>query len=165
MVVVVCVCGGGTQGRHTFFLFNHHPLPFPPVFGRLQAKLFPIYFTLLAATSVLQAATLALGPGLARPQAVTLGVGLAATLLNLVVVEPASTRSMFERYELESLGAAARDEARVAALRKEFGKLHGLSSLLNLAAVVTAVAHGAWLAGGASLAPVGDVLLKVALRK
>jgi hypothetical protein len=120
---------------------------------------------LLAATSVLQAASLALGPGLARPQALTLGVGLAATLANLLIVEPASTRSMFERYELEGMGAAGRDEARVAALRKEFGKLHGLSSMLNLVAVVTAIAHGAWLAGGASLAPVGEVLVRVALRK
>lgn len=158
--------GLGTMLYTTFFLgiamFKNLPRQ---VFGKLQAKLFPIYFSVLAASFVVQLATLALGPGLAQPQAITLGVGLATTVANLLVVEPASTASMFKRYALESVGAAARDDAEVKRLKQEFGKLHGLSSLLNLASLVCAVSHGVWLASGASLAPVGEVLLRVALRK
>lgn len=118
---------------------------------------------MLAASFIVQLATLAFGPGLAKTQAVSLGVGLAAVVANLLIVEPASTASMFKRYALEN--APTRDEAQVTALKKEFGKLHGLSSLLNLASLVVAVNHGVWLASGASLAPVGEVLLRVALRK
>lgn len=156
----------------------------PTAFGKLQAKLFPLYFSTLTAASVVQLATLALGPGLARAQATTLGVGLAATLANLLIVEPASTRSMFKRYALENEGAALRDEAAVAALvsrarrggggravpapaadapppplpqKKEFGKLHGLSSTLNLASLVCAVSHGVWLARALAL-PAGALL-------
>lgn len=162
------------------------PHPISAAFGRLQAKLFPLYFSTLTAAHVLMLATLALGPGLAQPQAVTLGVGLAATLANLLIVEPASTRSMFKRYALEGEGAAVRDEAAVAALvsagrragggaaaaaapapstlhprhppqKKEFGKLHGLSSTLNLASLVCAVSHGVWLARALAL-PAGALL-------
>jgi hypothetical protein len=61
---------------------------------------------------------------------------------------------MFERYELENAPAGSRDEGRIAVLRKEFSKLHGISSLFNLAAVVATVAHGAWLASHLSL-PLG----------
>lgn len=124
------------------------------VFGRLQAKLFPIYFSVVAAATVFELASLAFGPGILKAQAISLAVTLGATLINLLVVEPTATKSMFERYELENAGAATRDEARVAALKKEFSKLHGTSSLLNLAALVAAVAHGAWLASHISL-PMG----------
>jgi hypothetical protein len=132
-------------------------------FGRLQAHLFPAYFSILAACLAVQALTLWLTPGvgLAQKQAVTLGVGLAATLGNLLVAEPAATASMFKRYALENAGAAARDEGAIAALKKEFGKLHGISSLLNLIALVACVAHGAWLAGLVSL-PAGGAVLKLA---
>ena len=46
------------------------------VFGRLQSKLFPLYFMLSIACLVLQLGTLAFGPGsgLAQQQLVTLGV-------------------------------------------------------------------------------------------
>ena len=73
---------------------------------------------MLSASFVVQLATLALGPGLARPQAITLFVGLLTTVANLLVVEPASTASMFKRYALESVGAAARDEEDIKKLKK-----------------------------------------------
>lgn len=46
------------------------------VFGRLQSKLFPLYFMLAIACLVLQLGTLAFGPGsgVAQQQLVTLGV-------------------------------------------------------------------------------------------
>lgn len=95
--------GLGTQIYTTFFLgiamfraLNRQ------VFGRLQAKLFPIYFSVVAASGLFQAASLAFGPGILKPQAISLGVTLGATLINLLVVEPTTTKSMFERYELEN---------------------------------------------------------------
>jgi hypothetical protein len=42
-------------------------------FGKLQAKLFPQYFGLSAACITFTIATLALGPGLAKQQAIQLG--------------------------------------------------------------------------------------------
>ena len=145
----------GTQIYTTFFLgIAMFRSLGRQAFGRLQSKLFPIYFSVVAASTLFQAASLAFGAGILRPQAVSLGVTLGATLVNLLVVEPTTTKAMFERYELENAPAASRDEARIAALRKEFSKLHGVSSLFNLAALVAAVAHGAWLASHLSL-PMG----------
>ncbi|KAK9839671.1 hypothetical protein WJX81_004765 [Elliptochloris bilobata] len=116
------------------------------VFGRLQAKLFPLYFLLAIACITLQVGTLAFGPGsgLAHKQLVTLGIALVASLANGFVVEPKATESMLKRYQLEN--DDAKDAERIKALRSEFGKLHGLSSTLNLAALVAAVSHGWWLA-------------------
>ena len=56
--VPVCLCSADAQ-----------------VFGRLQSKLFPLYFMLAIACLVLQLGTLAFGPGsgLAQQQLVTLG--------------------------------------------------------------------------------------------
>lgn len=145
----------GTQIYTTFFLgIAMFRSLGRQAFGRLQSKLFPIYFSVVAAATVFQAASLAFGGGVLRPQAISLGVTLGATLINLLVVEPTTTKSMFERYELENAPAASRDEARITALRKEFSKLHGISSLFNLAALVACVAHGAWLASHLSL-PMG----------
>ena len=147
----------GMQAYVTFFagivMFKNMPRQ---AFGRVQAKLFPVYFAATAACLVLQAGVLAATVGLAKQQAVTLGVGLAATLANLLIAEPAATKCMFERYALEN--EAARDEARVTALKKQFGKLHGVSSLFNLVALVACVAHGQWLAGTMAL-PAGVALL------
>lgn len=144
----------GTTIYTTFFagilMFKNLPRQ---TFGRLQSHLFPAYFCILAATIIIQAATLYLSPaGLARPQAINLGVGLVATLANLVWAEPAATESMFKRYALENVApGAGRDEAAIGALKKEFGKLHGLSSLFNLVALIACVSHGVWLAGLVSL--------------
>ncbi len=74
-----------------------------------------------------------------------LAAGAATSLLNLVVAEPGVTANMFARYKLEAEPAAVRDEAAIAKLRKQFGAWHGASSLLNLVALVAAVAHGVWL--------------------
>lgn len=37
---------------------------------------------------------------------------------------------------------------KIGTLAKQFGKWHGISSLINLGTLVTAVGHGYWLAGG-----------------
>ena len=150
----------GTMIYVTFFagiaMFKNLPRQ---TFGRLQSRLFPLYFSVVASCSVFALSSLYFGPGLLQRQAVTLGTTLGATLLNLFFVEPAATRSMFERYEHENdAGGGKRDEARIAALKKDFGKWHGLSSAANLAALVAAVAHGAWLAQHLSL-PMGGLAI------
>lgn len=115
------------------------------MFGKVQAKLFPQYFALHAASLVLCAGTLLYGcGGLPQAQALTLGVSLAASLINLLFLEPAATKVMFARYDLEN--APVRDEAAIKALYKKFGAFHGSSSLVNLVGMVGAVAHGWWLA-------------------
>ncbi|PRW60938.1 Transmembrane 205 [Chlorella sorokiniana] len=116
------------------------------MFGRVQSKLFPIYFGLSSACSAVQLGVLLFGAAaVPQKQLVLLGLGLASSLLSFLVVEPLCTRIMFQRYDLEN--AAERDEGTIKALAKQFGKWHGISSLINLATLVVAVGHGYWLAG------------------
>jgi hypothetical protein len=118
------------------------------MFGRVQSKLFPIYFGLSSACSAVQLGVLLFGAAaVPQKQLVLLGLGLASSLLSFLVVEPLCTRIMFQRYDLEN--AAERDEGTIKALAKQFGKWHGISSLINLATLVVAVGHGYWLAGEA----------------
>lgn len=51
---------------------------------------------------------------------------------------------MLQRYELEN--APSRDSAEIKKLYKQFSKLHGTSSMLNLLGLVGAAVHGWWLA-------------------
>jgi hypothetical protein len=104
------------------------------------------YFILSAACAAILLATLHFGAGAAAPakQLWLLGIGLAGSLGNLLWAEPAATALMFQRYELEN-APGARDDAAIKALYKQFGKYHGISSLLNLAVLVCVVGHGYYL--------------------
>lgn len=109
-------------------------------FGSLQAKLFPLYFQLGAGCTVAMALTasrmgVSVGPSI---------VSLVATLANLLYLEPKATSVMFQRYDRENLGL--KNEAIDKDLKAQFGKLHGMSSLANLVALVGLVAHGSLLA-------------------
>ncbi|CAL5220682.1 g2731 [Coccomyxa viridis] len=117
------------------------------MFGRVQAKLFPQYFATATAAIVLQMGTLAFGTptGIARAQLITLGVALLTGVANWLYIEPVATDLMFERYALEN-AEGERDGAKIKALYKQFGKFHGISSLLNLVGLGAAVGHGWWLA-------------------
>ncbi len=69
-------------------------------FGRIQSKLFPIYFNVTTGTNALVLATLLLSkePAVqASTAAVTLGVTLLANLANQFVIEPQATKLMFAR--------------------------------------------------------------------
>ncbi|KAI3423407.1 hypothetical protein D9Q98_010624 [Chlorella vulgaris] len=114
-------------------------------FGRLQAKLFPQYFGLSCICTAIQLGVL-LFAAAAPPQKqlVLVGLGLATSLLSLLVAEPIATSVMLKRYALEN--APTRDEASIKALAKQFGKWHGISSLINLGTLITAIGHGWWLA-------------------
>lgn len=113
------------------------------MFGKLQSKLFPIYFGWSAVTLALQLLT---GPvvGLTAQAMRCLGLSLAATLLNILVLEPKSTKVMFQRYAMENNGEQSKPEYKK--LAASFGKYHGLSSLANLVALVGAFCNGYLLA-------------------
>ena len=118
-------------------------------FGKLQAKLFPKYFTVSAAAPALLLATLNFICGGAPPtkEVTLLGISVGASLMNLLFAEPAATAAMFKRYDLENAAAAVRDDAQIKVLQRRFGKWHGISSLLNLIVLVCAVGHGYYLGG------------------
>lgn len=117
-------------------------------FGKLQSKLFPKYFALCSASLVLQLVTLpVLNIASTKRSLQILGVGLAFTLLNQFYLEPKSTSVMFERYRLDDIPGAA-DSEEYKSLRAQFGKLHGMSSLTNLIALCSGVAHAVFLAAG-----------------
>lgn len=52
---------------------------------------------------------------------------------------------MFQRYEIENSSDGKKDSPEYKALASEFGKLHGMSSLVNLIALCGAVAQGFYL--------------------
>lgn len=131
-------------------------------FGKLQAKLFPIYFIILSSSSLVAFATLAAAtPGGAAAVASSFsGRALLAaavgSLANALWLEPAATEVMFSRYAIENKypgGAtkSAEDAARTTALGKRFGALHGGSSLFNLASLCAMVAYAWRLAGQIAL--------------
>ncbi|GFR45705.1 hypothetical protein Agub_g7015 [Astrephomene gubernaculifera] len=142
----------GTQLWNTFFvgitMFKNLPRQ---TFGRVQAKLFPQYFALTTGANLMALATLFLAgaastaPGLRA--LVALGVALAGTLVNWLYIEPICTGLMFQRYDIENQAEKTdADKDRIAALYKQFGKWHGISSLINLVAFCVAVSHGWFLA-------------------
>jgi uncharacterized membrane protein len=129
-------------------------------FGRLQSKLFPAYFIFSAGAIIIAIGT---SGGLLSSTSTTttttastttttipysLIVILACTLLNLFYFEPATTRVMYQRHAVEKrlgtgheIGKIRPDDPKKAndpqlkALSKTFGMLHGVSTLLNLAAL------------------------------
>mmetsp|Transcript_27404 Transcript_27404/g.76930 ORF Transcript_27404/g.76930 Transcript_27404/m.76930 type:complete len:273 (-) Transcript_27404:44-862(-) len=113
-------------------------------FGKLQAKLFPKYFLLGSICLVLQILTLrslSLSFLSNKRVAWSLGSALAATLFNQFYMEPYTTKIMLERYDLEN-SEGGTDTDRYKELRKQFGKMHGMSSLTNLIALCGTIAYG-----------------------
>ena len=118
---------------------------------RLQEVLFPAFFALGALTIALQMAFVPLlHTGAAATAPLTLlGVSMAATLANMLWVEPATTVVMKERASLESMPHAVATgfypegkEAAMKRLSASFGKLHGASSIFNLVALCGAITYG-----------------------
>lgn len=119
------------------------------MFGKLQAKLFPLYFILTTACSAILLASTTLGPlsAVATPYVNNvLILGTVTSAANLFFVEPAATAVMFERYDLENGPNPGDKKEERAALTKKFGKFHGLSSLTNLGNLAASLAHCVWLA-------------------
>ena len=120
-------------------------------FGRLQSRLFPAYFVFSAVSILVAIATsgaLASPGGEEAAAPYSLVVILVCILANLFCFEPATTRVMYQRHAVEKrlgtgheIGKIRPDDPKKAndpelrALSKTFGMLHGISSLLNLAAL------------------------------
>ncbi|KAJ3089016.1 hypothetical protein HK102_007404 [Quaeritorhiza haematococci] len=135
------------------------------MFGNLQSKQFPPYFTLQTITSgiltwttarlagihsltpVIEAATSpsVLLSGSGPAQVVLMAAAVGASVSNLVYWGPVSTRVMFERHRLEKAGKDVPPE-----LNTRFSWLHGISSLCNLVVVAACTANCVWI--GAKLA-------------
>jgi hypothetical protein len=113
-------------------------------FGRLQAKLFPAYFLFSAVMiGIAMVTSNALGWGFKA-----LGCIMGTVLINMIYLEPETTRVMFERHKVERrLGTghevgilkpkdpAKANDPELKKLSKQFGMLHGLSTLFNLGAL------------------------------
>lgn len=95
-------------------------------FGKVQSKLFPILFGLTTACSTVVLATLYMGPlaAIATPRVqYTAILGVVTSLANLLFIEPAATKIMFERYDLENKTDGKPDAEARKALTKKFGAL------------------------------------------
>jgi len=114
-------------------------------FGKLQAKLFPLFFNLCSIATLLQIVTLNKLPKIYGTKSlIALGITLGTTLFNQFLIEPISTKIMFQRYDMEKNGKQNGPEYKK--LAASFGMFHGISSLMNLTALCGAVAHGWYIA-------------------
>ena len=75
---------------------------------------------------------------IARPDSLTL-------TLTLSLSDSLALRAT--RYALRSFARSLVRQARISALKKTFGKWHGISSLLNLVNLICAVGHAFYLGG------------------
>lgn len=113
-------------------------------FGTLQSKLFPKFFALCSLTIALQLLTLSALNIDTKTSQLVMGMAFVMTLLNVVWLEPQSTKIMFARYELEDKEGGT-GTAEYNKLKKDFAIYHGLSSLTNLIALCGGIAHGFYL--------------------
>jgi hypothetical protein len=147
----------GTNVWNSFFvgltMFKNMPRQ---TFGRVQSKLFPMYFALTTGANLVLLGSLYLAKGgfaAAPANAVTtLAVAAAASVGNWLFIEPVATKLMFQRYDIENKpNKTDADQANIKSLYKQFGKWHGISSLNNLVVLASAVAYGWALAGRLTL--------------
>ncbi|EAU93139.2 hypothetical protein CC1G_10507 [Coprinopsis cinerea okayama7 len=135
-------------------------------FGALQHKTFPVYFTQsIALSAALLSIWISKHPSvlanLHQPrladvaQAYALATVILAQGSNLFVVGPWTSKVMFKRHKLEKEEGVQYNDpkasAQMKALTKQFGALHGVSSLFNLLAVIALGLHGLWLGNATSL--------------
>jgi hypothetical protein len=134
-------------GAILYFTFVAAPVLFKGLprdqFGFVQSKLFPSYYVIGYTCGVLLLLSYPLiraaGPwtGADTLKAGALVAMLAFSLLQGLWAGPRVGRLRIERLEAE----AAKDQARVEALKPAFGKAHGVSSLANLFVVIGGVVY------------------------
>ncbi|KAK2808938.1 hypothetical protein FQN50_004211 [Emmonsiellopsis sp. PD_5] len=157
----------GAQVYQTFVggIIAYKSLP-RPQFSTLQASIFPVYFSMQTALPVIMAITY---PGertivgsrtssisglLAESQPSTLLpiVAMFVTgLTNMLVLRPLTAKAMRERRHQETIdGKKSYDppphSKEMVRLNKAFGRIHGISSLVNLAGLLATVYYGVVLA-------------------
>ena len=119
-------------------------------FGKLQSKLFPAYFRVTAGCLVVGLAALVSGLGRrwdSAPVACLAGA-LVLELVNMLYLEPVTTRLMFKRHIVErrlgtghEVGQLTPDDPKAAnnpelkRMTREFGMWHGASASANLVAM------------------------------
>jgi len=133
------------------------------MFGRLQSKMFPVYFAFQTGTLALSLAAAlkenppdSLSDAFARPDLRLLAGSLAVALANLIWFEPWTTSLMWKRHAIERelgtghevgilkpLDPVKANDPRLVAISKKFGMLHGISVSLNLLALCCTGAHAA----------------------
>ncbi|THC91306.1 hypothetical protein EYZ11_009230 [Aspergillus tanneri] len=132
-----------------------------PQFASLQTATFPIYFSIQSAFPLLIALTVSrdaqpLGiSGLLAPEnrvgtLLPLATAAVSGLLNMFVLRPMTVNVMRERKHQETRdGKRNYDPAphskEMLALNKKFGRLHGISSLVNLICLGATIYYGATL--------------------
>ncbi|KAA8898918.1 hypothetical protein FN846DRAFT_900005 [Sphaerosporella brunnea] len=147
---------GTLLGSQFFQSFIGGPVAFRalprPMFAQLQAKIFPVYFSLQSALPLVVLLThpsttksyseLLLGTEAAIPMLVT----LVTSAINLGVVGPKTTKIMRARKVQETRDGRKYYEEPVSEemrfLNKRFGVVHGVSSLLNLVGLLSTAAYG-----------------------
>lgn len=112
------------------------------VFGDLQSHLFPAYFLTQAASAGVALAGHAGGWGGRGGSRAGLVAALVSGALNLVALEPLTTKAMYARRAAARSGGPAAAKA-----SKRFGALHGASSAVNLAGLIGMVVHLVSVAG------------------
>ncbi|KAJ5163493.1 uncharacterized protein N7500_005323 [Penicillium coprophilum] len=129
-----------------------------PQFSNLQTAIFPIYFSLQTALPVVVALTASHGgqvlglSGLTAPKnrfdtLLPMATVAVTGLVNMFVLLPMTRNVMRERKHQETRdGKKSYDPAphskEMLALNKKFGRVHGISSLVNLASLIATVWYG-----------------------
>ncbi|KAJ5212172.1 uncharacterized protein N7498_003818 [Penicillium cinerascens] len=152
----------GTQFYQSFVggIVAFRALP-RPQFASLQTAIFPIYFSLQTALPVAVALTASRGgqalglSGLVAPEnrlntLLPMATVALTGLINLFVLRPLTTKIMRERKHQETRdGKRSYDPAphskEMVALNKRFGRVHGMSSLVNMVSLIATVWYGAVL--------------------
>ena len=119
------------------------------VFGKLQSKLFPAFFQFTSLVLVIAICTLIFGlrQEFTSTSVMLVSASLFFQLLNLLWLEPVTTKIMFERHILErslntghEIGtltpdtAVARENKELKAITRRFGMWHGMSATGTLIA-------------------------------
>ncbi|CAK9436233.1 uncharacterized protein LODBEIA_P07910 [Lodderomyces beijingensis] len=145
-----------TFGGTAFYSFVVSPLIFKELsreeFSKVQSKVFPCYFKFQIGAPLIV--------GLLTPLAFcpfSVGTLVASSLggiLNLFVFEPKCSVLKDERNKLTSINKDKKENGEpsdeMAALNKQFGRWHGLSTLVNLVSIASLGVYGLTLARGLS---------------
>ncbi|KAK9477317.1 hypothetical protein V1514DRAFT_296356 [Lipomyces japonicus] len=119
-------------------------------FSALQRKIFPPYFAMQTVLPVFLALTAPFPIKNDGFSIVVLAVSAITSLINLVVIGPRTVKIMGRRHAQEVKEDKKYYDEGVSQdmkkLNKEFGTIHGASTILNLAGLFTTAAYGAVLA-------------------
>ncbi|KAJ5239426.1 hypothetical protein N7468_004045 [Penicillium chermesinum] len=132
-----------------------------PQFASLQTAIFPVYFSLQTALPVVVALTASKGrhllglSGLTAPEnrwgtLIPLATVAITGLINQVILRPLTVNIMHERKQQETRDGKKSYDAgphskEMIELNKKFGRIHGISSLVNLGSFIATIYYGAVL--------------------